>query len=185
LLTQRLECDPGFMLASPSILKQTMPRIWSTATGESLGTLDLNSPPPGHVAMLGSTDNKRLLALDVFPAQSWGALAPPPKNWFERQFPSMREQETYSTLLYNVHERREIARLPGWHARFSPNGRWLATADKTGRVRIWELPLRRPWLYIVGFASLAAVGCALTLRGTRLVSRWLNSPVRSRVVVGG
>jgi WD40 repeat protein len=65
-------------------------------------------------------------------------------------------------------DRREIASVPGHSAVFSPNGRWLATIDGDGIVRVWELPLRRPWQRIFGYAAIATLACALAF----LLVRW-------------
>jgi WD40 repeat protein len=83
-------------------------------------------------------------------------------------FPRQVADDPSKVLLHDGIERREVADLPGRTATFSPNGHWLATIDGDGIVRVWELPLRRPWLRIFGYATSATLACVLLF----LLARW-------------
>jgi hypothetical protein len=45
----------------------------------------------------------------------------------------------------DVVERRVVGKAPGRSAAFSPDGRWLATINDEGIIRVWEMPFGRPW----------------------------------------
>src|SRR5262249_49150516 len=70
-------------------------------------------------------------------------------------------RERQQILVWDVVERRELARLPGSSAAFAGDGRWLATLDEAGVVRVWEVPVRRPWARILAYAAACALGCCV------------------------
>ena len=43
-------------------------------------------------------------------------------------------------VLWDVAVRREVCILPGSSAVLSAEGRWVATIDNEGMVRMWEIP---------------------------------------------
>jgi hypothetical protein len=74
-------------------------------------------------------------------------------------------------LLIHGFDQREVAYLPGRTATFSANGHWLATIDFDGVVRVWELPLRKPWERIFGCAVIATLTCCAVFLFLRLLYR--------------
>lgn len=73
----------------------------------------------------------------------------------ERLFDRRAAYQPREILVLDVIERRTLGRIPGASGMVSGNGRWLATLDADGLVRVWELPVGRPW--VRGFAYAAAV----------------------------
>jgi WD40 repeat protein len=82
-------------------------------------------------------------------------------------FPKSVARDQSHVLLIHGFDQREVAYLPGRTATFSASGHWLATIDFDGVVRVWELPLRRPWLRIFGYAAIATLACAFTFIAIR------------------
>ena len=96
-------------------------------------------------------------------------------GWFAWIFGSQKAESSsesrHQVILLDVIDRRELARLPGSSAKLSPQGRWLATLDHAGVVRVWELPLRQPWLTAILYAGAVALACWLM---RCLLMRWLR-----------
>jgi hypothetical protein len=149
--------------------------LWDVATGAPLGDWNLGAPADGSGSILrlvGSEDGLYLAAAydpdyrrtpgAVRTAMDWLAgarAAAPPKP--------------QHTLLLDVTRRRELARLPGQSAVFSRDGRWLATLDEAGVVRVWQVPVRPPWARILGAAAGATLACwAGLVLLARLGRRW-------------
>src|SRR5262249_36815481 len=138
-------------------------RFWDTKTGKQLATKELvealSYSEPIHVQ--SSTENSRYIAFRKFHPTD---TPPPPtllEKWLNRLIPAKKSNKPEGVLVFDGINRGELANLPGTTATFSPNGRWLATIDGDRIVRVWELPLRRPWLRIFGYAAIATVVCAL------------------------
>jgi hypothetical protein len=134
------------------------------ATKDLLNSLSYSEP----VNVQSFTENSRYIAFRKFHATD---TPPPPtmlEKWLNRLIPSKANKKPEGVLVFDGIDRREVANLPGNAAAFSPNGRWLATIDANGVVRVWELPLRRPWLRIFGYAAIATLACTLLF----LLARW-------------
>jgi WD40 repeat protein len=59
--------------------------------------------------------------------------------------------------LWDLEQGQQIVALPGYFSMgFSPDGKTLATIDPTHSVHFWDVPPRRPWLPILGYAALPA-----------------------------
>jgi WD40 repeat protein len=152
--------------------------FWSTADGKLLSEIDLglhwrlrDCPRDG----LSCSNNSRWVAFHFDPID-FHREAPSKPFWlFRFLFPNQPSKDAAQILLIDAMERREIAFLPGRSATFSPNGRWLATIDADGIVRVWELPLRRPWFRIFGFAAIATLACALAFGIIRWSFRRVSS----------
>jgi hypothetical protein len=145
-------------------------RFWDTKSGKQLATKNLANAlsysEPIHVQSF--TENSRYVAFSKFHPSD---TAPPPtkfEKWLNRLIPSRKSNKPEGILVFDGIDRREVANLPGRTATFSPNGRWLATIDGDGIVRVWELPLRRPWLRIFGYAAITTLACTLLY----LLVRW-------------
>jgi hypothetical protein len=89
----------------------------------------------------------------------------------------LRNYGWYYTLhVVDVHRRKEVAALPGCDRfLFSPDNGCLATTCENslryddGTVALWDLPPRKPWVRIFGWALLVPLG-VLSLAGLR--QRW-------------
>jgi hypothetical protein len=147
--------------------------FWDSTSAQLLGRIYLGNrgPKAPYSRRLTSSEQGRYFALEFdYDVPNPNAVPPAPKrNWFMRfLFPNEPPKDHSQILLFDGFERREVAALPGRQACFSPNGRWLATIDADGVVRVWELPLRKPWARILGFAAIATLVCALAY----LLIRW-------------
>jgi hypothetical protein len=147
--------------------------FWDSDSTQQLGHnyLGRRGPEHGYFRRLTSSPEGRHFALQFdYEVPDPDAIPAPPKsNWFLHWlFPAEVAPDRSRILLFDGFEQREIASLPGRQACFSHNDHWLATMDANGIVRVWELPLRKPWLRIVGLAALATMACVLGF----LVVRW-------------
>jgi WD40 repeat protein len=136
--------------------------FWDVPTGARIGEWDLGAPSDGGglIEYLVGSDSGRYLAGDFDP--EYGRGRGPAQRVADRLAISLSAQPTpehKQIILWDVVERREMARLPGRSAAFSQNGRWLAAIDSAGVVRVWEVPTARPWARIVGYAGVATLGC--------------------------
>jgi hypothetical protein len=138
--------------------------FWDVGTGKALGEWDLGAPLDGGgmIDDLVASQSGRYLAAEYAPDYGRGFWD---RCWFLDRLPGRRAWESsmdrHQVLLWDVVERRELARLPGSSAAFSADGRWLATLSHSGVVRVWEVPVRRPWARILGYAAACTLGCWL------------------------
>src|SRR5437763_11508832 len=77
--------------------------------------------------------------------------------------PAQRRQ----VIVLDAVERRTVGRVAGVSAAVSPNGHWLAALDADGVVRVWELPLGRPWARGVAYAAAVWAGGWVVFRRLR------------------
>jgi hypothetical protein len=141
--------------------------FWHVATGEKLGEWDMpaDSKDTGMIDDLASSDSNRYLAVSFDPDYGRPLRADPAIVEWVRRFigPKSAREDRHQIHLLDILERRELARLPGWLARLSGDGGWLATIDEAGVVRVWELPLGRPWGSILAYAAAATLACWLLI----------------------
>jgi hypothetical protein len=162
-------------------------RFRDIETGRDLGSWNLDSPgdKSGFIWDIAGSDSDRYLAAPFNPDYGvgrgvGGRLADRVGRLVGG--PAMAERD--QVLLLDVIGRRELARLPGKSCALSPNGRWLATLNETGLVRVWEAPsvwsvrTQTPWARLFAFAAGASTASAgLILLLTRLARRIWRSPV--------
>jgi hypothetical protein len=74
-------------------------------------------------------------------------------------------------ILLDSRTQRMIIDVPGHSSESSSNGRWFATIDNDSVIRIWELPLRKPWRLILLFAAVAMLACEAVYRFMRRLAR--------------
>src|SRR5262249_54385352 len=74
-----------------------------------------------------------------------------------------RSKDRGQILVLDVVERRVVGKVPGGSAAFSPDGRWLATINDEGVVRVWEMPLGRRWGRGLAYAASLVFGSCLLL----------------------
>ena len=87
--------------------------------------------------------------------------------------------------MFDTAERREVLRVPGQRPALSGNGRWLATIDAAGVIRVWEVPARPPWSHMLGLAVALAVMSAVAVVAAVRFGRWCWQRRWRRWVFGG
>ena len=122
--------------------------FWDLAAGREISEWE----PTGVHGNVSSTGNTRYLAATYFPdlVQSTSKstyLTDKIADWVSDRIPNSRSssERDDKVMVLDAVERREASHVPGLSAAISDNDRWLATLDADGVVRVWELPLRRPW----------------------------------------
>jgi WD40 repeat protein len=103
----------------------------------------------------------------------------PPLAWWETEIfarPAGDWQDVdRQIVIWDVAKRREFVRLPYRMGVLSDNGQWLATIDRGGVVRVWEVPtivIKRPWPWVLGYSALVALAAWA-------VGKWLAKHVRA------
>jgi len=66
---------------------------------------------------------------------------------------------TLTLIVIDALNRSESMRLSAQSAQLSRDGRLLVTMDDKGSVSVYDLPLRKPWARIFGFAAIGTLGC--------------------------
>jgi hypothetical protein len=137
------------------------------------------------VPLVVPSPNGQLLAVGVqdprpHPMVAWPKLV----NWLERLGIDLNPSQSFVALLQAA-DGRELARLPFGPSRilnvpeladeeptivFSPDARRLAVLGEDG-IRIWDLPIRRPWALILSLAAIPPVGVGLLIPSARLLRR--------------
>ena len=150
-------------------------RLWDVATGTKLGEWNLDSPPDGGglIHSLTAAEHGHYLAAVYDPDYGRGA----PTNWsgggtiIGIRFQPTSADRRLQVILLDTRERRELGRVPGCSAALSRDGRFLATIDEAGDVRVWELPLRKPWAALVGYTTVATLLSWAAAAGLRRLGR--------------
>jgi hypothetical protein len=150
--------------------------FWDVSTGAPLGEWHLGAPADGGGMineLVGSEGSQYLAAaydLDYGRGPPMRRWLP---GWLAGRLSSGSRAERQQILVWDVAQRHELAQLPGNSAALSRDGRWLATLDGMGVVRVWQIPLRPPWVLILGCAAGCTLGCWLltlllgrSIRGT-------------------
>ena len=156
---------------------------WDLASGSQIGDWSLNEHLP-HSAQLyrtvASQDGHYLAAELIFPSDPL-LLKIPGGSFLQRVFStSPPSSEGHRIYLLDVSNRRVVGKLPGASASFSPNGRWLSTLDDEGVIRIWQLPLRAPWMSILAAATATTVICMIAWMALRQCLRRFGEPANSK-----
>jgi hypothetical protein len=138
------------------------------------------------VPVVVASPDGQLLAVGVpdpspHPLARWPRLT----DWLERIGLGVRTDQSFAALI-DAANGCELARLPvgpaAWFEApelsdeeptmaFSPDGRRLAVLGDD-MIRVWDLPLRRPWGFILGFAAIPPAALGLLL----IVIRRLRAP---------
>jgi hypothetical protein len=149
-------------------------RAWDVATGTKTEVWDLDYCPKGAAGSLSeliAAANGPFAALTYRPDSDAAAGGTRIEKWIAEKMPQPSITTKARILVVNTERRKLVARLPGESAVFSHNGRWLATLDAAGVLRVYELPLQKPWARIFGYTVLTAL--AFWLVG--FVRRFLRS----------
>src|SRR5262249_13339593 len=90
------------------------------------------------------------------------------RGWFVRPEPFRCDN---CLILLDAVRHNEVARLPAQDALMSRDGRVLVTLGKDELVSVWDLPLRKSWDRILGFAALGTFMCSAVSLVLRLIVR--------------
>jgi hypothetical protein len=135
------------------------------------------TPGKGYIYDLVGAEDSPYLAACFNPDEQRRPPAKIPWPWLERQrralFPQGPDDLPPEVILLNLGDRRLAGRLPGRSASISANGKWLATIDDAGVVRVWQLPMQTPWpLITILAANAAALSCLLLVGLSWAISSW-------------
>jgi hypothetical protein len=134
--------------------------VWDVATGSRADLWDLEFGPTGAAASVGGLiagTEGPFVALTFRPDPD-AAATTRLEEWIADRFPQPSANTGTRILVVDTERRKPAARLPGESAVFSHNGRWLATLDAAGVLRVYELPLQKPWARILGYTALTTLG---------------------------
>lgn len=169
-------------------------KFWDVETGEPRGEYVPQLRTQGwdsYRDFVGS-GGERYLAVEYDPTRGRGS------GWAKDVFQLLTGKsapEPDQVVVFDTAEKREVMRVPGQRPVLSSNGRWLATIDKEGIIRVWQVPAEKPWTPVLGpaaaFAVLTAGAVVLSIRAARWCwkkwwRRWVfGSPVVLVLVAGG
>lgn len=145
--------------------------FWDVASGRKTDQWELASPASAHkFAVLLMAANERRMILSDFrekPSSFWDQILDTITPY------RTRGPEPQEILLVDL-ESRKFVPLAGASGRYSSNGEWLATVDEQGVIRIWQIPLRRPWFHIFLYALMATLTIWSFLHLVRRLARYLG-----------
>jgi len=156
---------------------------WDVTTGAAAGEWDLGAPADGGgLYDLVGSDGGRYLVAVFDPEYGRGrSLAGRASDRMHALTVGGPAPDRRQIVVWDTSERREVARVPGKSAALSSNGRWVASVDPAGVVRVWEVPARTPWTHQLGWAAVAGVvsglGMGLAWRCARSVGPRLQRMV--------
>jgi len=149
-------------------------QFWDVASGESLGTTTLAVPVDGWRDPCSADCGGRRYLLFQFNPKSGHH-----HDWLDRQAESFyqtiigkKPPDPVQVIVWDAVERREVLRVPGKRPALSANGRWLATLDEEGVIRVWDVNAIAPWTHALGYAVAAGVGTGVGLVLGLRFARW-------------
>jgi len=140
--------------------------FWDLVSGRQLPDWKL-PPPPTSSGKIGQVESAgdRYIAVSL----DRDAIAKSPNTIpiVERiidRLPKLPEPtERRRVLVLDPVDRCIVGTLPGRSAAFSADGRWLATINSEGVVRVWEVPFGRPWGRGLAYAAALVFGSWLLI----------------------
>ena len=134
--------------------------FWDVASGRKVDRWEPDLPTGLRMGYLSAPAGDRYLLAHLFPDTTQAARRSFPAldraaEWLADRLTDRRSPRDHQLLVLDALDRRALGRVPGLAGAVSANGRWVATVDADGVVRVWELPVGRPW--VRGFAYAAAV----------------------------
>jgi WD40 repeat protein len=150
-------------------------QVWDTRTGE----VRLRDVPADH--NLSLSNDGRLLATEVeSPRRSDGWLC-----WLQDHLGISAAGHTSRVVVYDVDSQGEVVSFRGAHqAIFLPDGQTLAVSGPDGLI-LYDLPFRRPWARILGYAGAAALVTLMMLWGIPWLFRAFGRAWSRRTIVDG
>jgi hypothetical protein len=151
------------------------------ATGGDLGIWIPKDPPGGKVGQLVSERGNRYFIAqfdrDTTAGKPSSPLTDKFAGWLARRLPDSDSRRDRSRkIVLDVIDRRVVGDVPGVSAVVSENDRYLASIDADGVVRVWELPLRRPWPRGFAYSAILVFGSWLVLAMLGKLRRRIWSP---------
>jgi hypothetical protein len=178
--------------------------LWDAATGTSRGVWNLDAPSDGSglIDNLEFAEEGRFLVGEYDPEYGVGrGVGGRVVDRLSKLISGAPPADRKRAVVWDVRDRREVCSMTGRSAALSANGRWLATIDKDGIVRVLDVTTGSPWRKILTFASagsmVSVVLCIAMLRLTvRLwrcarigrvgrIVKWMWTGWRKRWTVGG
>jgi WD40 repeat protein len=160
--------DRGRNLLKYSHKNSTL-HFWDVATGEEVDEWQPMLPPNSHQDRSLRRGNDRTVVLTYYPGSGGSAGKASPiiekvSDWLaDRVSKNTEHKDRRRVVVLDVIDRRVVGDVPGVSAVVSENDRYLASIDADGVVRVWELPLRRPWLRGFVYSAALIVGSWLVL----------------------
>ncbi|HLW64484.1 MAG TPA: hypothetical protein VKS79_04130 [Gemmataceae bacterium] len=149
--------------------------FWDVATGQKLGEWRRGDKSEiiRQPDMISSRDGRYVgIFCEREPANTmtgWRNWLAKVKSWLGASKPDGYE---YHVIVLDALEQKLIARVPAHSARFSRDGSVLVTKDH-GTVSVYDLPFRKPWGRIAGFAAIGALATCGAFAGLRRLIRWI------------
>ncbi len=102
------------------------------------------------------------------------SLTGPAFRWLSSYIPQIEVGRSYDVVRFRDTETSdEVAAIrDGMQALFAPDGQSVAVLHTDGRVAIWDLPPRAPWLRILGWAGLCWAALVLPVWGFGRYYAW-------------
>jgi hypothetical protein len=148
--------------------------FWDVATGERTPDWELPKPREGTgtIGQLEATGGDRYVAVCFDPdVATKTPTTIPVVEHVVRKLPELPPSKDRGRILVlDVMERRVVGKVPGRSAALSPDGRWLATINDEGIVRVWEMPFGRPWGRGLAYAAGLVFGSWILI--VLLVKAW-------------
>jgi WD40 repeat protein len=137
--------------------------FWDVASGRKVDRWEPDLPAGLRVGYLSAPTGGRYLLAHLFPDTTPAARRSFPAldraaDWLADRLADRRSPRSHQLLVLDALDRRTLGQVPGVAGTVSPNGHWLATVDPDGVVRVWELPVGRPWVRGFGYAVAVFAG---------------------------
>ena len=153
--------------------------FWDVASGQKIGEWDIGDRASDlfKVSRIVWSQNRRYF-LAEFEKDRTGASTQTIKylddaeDWMSRMVISRIDTRLPARLVVlDMLTRRESGHVPGYTGAISDNGEWLATIDEEGTIRVWRMPLAKPWTRSFGYALAIVLGACSMFR----FIRWLRT----------
>jgi hypothetical protein len=139
-------------------------RFWDVPTGRELDEWELPNPP-GQAGLFGrllaAGGDRYLVAEFNDPDSKSDRSFPLLDRVVDRltdKLPDRPATDRSRVVVLDGIDRRVSRPVPGREAALSANGRWLATLDADGVVRVWPVSLGRPWVRGLVYAAAVVLG---------------------------